>query len=309
MQCILLGSGGHLPLPERFLTSLAVRLEGSLYLFDAGECTQIAFRKVKLATKPLKVLAVSHLHGDHCLGIPGLLMLRSQVPEPGPLTIIGPPGIRIFITGMLQSVNHKPKFEIFFREWAEGSETAWEDEYLRIRWLPLKHRTFCLGYRLEEHPGPGKFNSGAAEKLRVPPGPLRAALQRGESVIAADGSKVLPSQVLGPRRPGRIVAYATDTTRCKNLYHLCNGAHMAFIEGTFHPDESTEAERTTHMTASEAARIAGRAGALRTVIIHLSPRYRGESDLERLGRAAADVNDTAEIGIDSTVYHIPVPNG
>ncbi len=84
---------------------------------------------------------------------------------------------------------------------------------------------------------------------------------------------------------------------------------MAFIEGTFHPDESAEAERTTHMTASEAARITGRAGALRTVIIHLSPRYRGESDLERLNRAAADVNDTAEIGIDSTVYHIPAPNG
>lgn len=305
MQCILLGSGGHLPLPERFLTSVAVRLAGSVYLFDAGECTQIAFRSAKLTAKPLKVLAVSHMHGDHCLGIPGLLMLRSQAPEPGPLAIIGPPGIRNFVSAILSSMNHTPRFEILFREWQEGCETAWEDDTVRIRWLPLRHRIFCVGYRVEEHPRPGKFNPGAAEKLGVPAGPLRGALQRGEPVTLEDGSTVLPSRVQGPPRPGRTFAYATDTVRCRNLYPLCDGADIAFVEGTFHPDEAAEADRTGHMTVSEAARITGRAGARRTVIVHLSPRYRGEAEFERLRRAAAEVSDTVEIGTDSSVYAVP----
>jgi ribonuclease Z len=304
MQCTLLGSGGHLPLPERFLTSVAVRLEGASYLFDAGECTQVAFRRAKLTTKPFKVLAISHMHGDHCLGIVGLIMLRSQSLEPGPLAIIGPPGLQSYVSGVLSSVNHTPRFEILFREWEESSETAWEDDSVLIRWLPLKHRIFCLGYRLEEHPRPGKFNAGEAEKLGVPPGPVRADLQKGRAVTLENGTVVMPSQVQGPLRPGRTFAYATDTSRCKNLYHLCNKADIVFIEGTFHPDESAEADRTGHMTVAEAARIAGRAGAKRTILVHLSPRYHGETDLERLNRAARDINEASEIGVDSAVYPI-----
>jgi len=304
MKCILLGSGGHLPLPERFLTSVAVRLEGDVYLFDAGECAQVALRNAKLAAGRLKVLAVSHMHGDHCLGIPGLLMLRAQDPDPGPITIIGPPGIKKYVSETLYSMNHTPKFEVLYHEWNEQSETAWEDETLGIRWLPLDHRIFCLGYRLEEHPRPGKFNTAAAEKLKVPRGPLRAELQRGGSITLEDGTTVVPSQVLGSPRPGKVFAFTTDTRRCRNLYPLLNKADIAFMEGTFHPDETIEAERSGHMTVSEACRIAGRAGVRRTVIVHLSPRYRSQAELARLSRAALEAGIDAEIGVDSTVYDV-----
>jgi ribonuclease Z len=307
MKCTLLGSGGHLPLPERFLTSVAVRFGKDVYLFDAGECTQVALRKAGLPAGRLKVLAVSHMHGDHCLGIPGLLMLRGQDPEPGPMTIIGPPGIQKFVSATLSLVNHTPRFEIFFHEWHEKSETAWEDEKVHIRWLPLEHRIFCLGYRIEEHSRPGKFNAAAAESLGVPPGPLRAELQRGQPITLADGSTVSPSQVLGPPRPGNTLAFATDTSRCKNLYPLLNNAHIAFIEATFHPDETIEAERSTHMTVSEACRIAARAGVRHTVLVHLSPRYRSEADFQRLRRAVLDSGIEAEIGLDSAVYDIMPP--
>lgn len=304
MKCILLGSGGHLPLPERFLTSVAVRRGGDIYLFDAGECTQVAFRKAGLSAGRVKLLAVSHLHGDHCLGIPGLLMLRAQTPDPGPITIIGPPGIRTFVAETFSSVNHTPKFEILYREWDEKSETAWKDEAVSIHWLPLDHRIFCLGYRLEEHSRPGKFNIAAAQKLHVPSGPCRADLQRGKSITLEDGTTVAPSQVLGPSRPGKVFAFATDTGRCKNLYPLLNEADIAFIEGTFHPDETAEAARSGHMTISETCRIAGRAGVKRTVIVHLSPRYRNETDMERLHHAVLKAGINAEIGVDSAAYDV-----
>lgn len=291
-------------MPERFLTSVAVRLGGDLYLFDAGECTQVAFRKARLSAGRVKVLAVSHLHGDHCLGIPGFLMLRGQDPDPGPITIIGPPGIRKYVSETFSLVNHEPRFEILYHEWDEKSGTAWEDESVSIRWLPLEHRIFCLGYRLEEHPRPGKFNPAAAQKLGVPPGPRRADLQRGNTITLEDGTRVAPSQVLGPPRPGTVFAFATDTGRCKNLYPLLDKADIAFIEGTFHPDETTEAARSGHMTISETCRIAGRAGVTHTVIVHLSPRYRSEADLERLRRVVLKTGINAEIGSDAAVYDV-----
>src|SRR5512139_3944331 len=98
MECVLLGSGGMMPMPYRFLTSLAVRHQGQLYLFDAGEGCQINMKKAKVGIKSLRLLALSHLHADHCLGLPGLLMLRAQVTDPGPLTILGPPGIERFVS-------------------------------------------------------------------------------------------------------------------------------------------------------------------------------------------------------------------
>src|SRR4030043_744065 len=100
MECVLLGSGGMMPMPGRFLTSVVVRLQGQLYIFDAGEGCQINLKKAKLGIKSLRLIAVSHLHGDHCLGLPGLLMMRAQVVNPGPLTIVGPPGIERFVSDL-----------------------------------------------------------------------------------------------------------------------------------------------------------------------------------------------------------------
>src|SRR3990172_10263360 len=104
MDCILLGSGGMMPMPYRSLTSLVVRHRGNLYLFDAGEGCQINLKKAKLGIKSLRVVAVTHLHGDHCLGVPGLLMFRAQVPDPDPLTILGPPGIERFLTQLREAL-------------------------------------------------------------------------------------------------------------------------------------------------------------------------------------------------------------
>jgi ribonuclease Z len=305
MDCVLLGSGGMMPMPYRFLTSVMVRLQGQLYLFDAGEGCQINLKKAKLGIKTLRVLAVSHLHGDHCLGLPGLLMMRAQVTDPGPLTIVGPPGVERLVESLREILGFFINYPIGFVEWHEGGpEIAYEDDLVCIRWAPLNHTTLCLGYRLEEHPRHGKFRPEGARALGIPPGPLWGMLQRGESVTLESGVTISPQQVVGPARPGRSICYAVDTRPAPGLYQLCQDVDMAFLDGMFLPEHSAEAEAKRHMTVDEAARVASRAGARRAVLVHISPRYR-EEDLEELAAAAAKRFEKAEIGRDLGCYPVP----
>jgi ribonuclease Z len=305
MECTLLGSGGMMPMPGRFLTSVAVKLEGQLYLFDAGEGCQINLKKAKVGIKALRVLAVSHLHGDHCLGVPGLLMMRAQVPDAGPLTILGPPGIERFVRQLRESLNFYLDYPLSFIEWGEGSsETAYEDDLVRIFWGPLKHTTFCLGYRLEEHPRPGKFKKEAATALGIPYGPLWGKLQRGETITLEHGETISPESVLGPARPGRKVCYAVDTQPNKVLYRLCQDVDLAFLDGMFLPEHQEEADAKGHMTADDAARVAARAGARRAVLVHISPRYT-EEDMGPFAGAARARFENAEIGSDLQQFTVP----
>ena len=305
MDCVLLGSGGMMPMPYRALTSLAVRLEGWLYLFDAGEGCQINLKKAKLGIKPLRVLAISHLHGDHCLGVPGLLMMRAQVPDPGPLTILGPPGIERFVEHLHEILAFYIPYPVSFCEWNEGSpEVAYEDEEVRILWGPLKHTAPCLGYRLEEHPRPGKFNPAKAKELGVPAGPLWGRLQRGETIKLENGATVSGDQVLGPPRPGRKVCYAVDTQPNKTLYRLCKDVDLAFLDGMFLPEHQEEADSKGHMTVGDAARVAARAGARRAVLVHISPRYT-EKDMPTFAEAAHQRFEQAEIGEDLRQFTVP----
>ncbi len=305
MECVLLGSGGMMPMPYRFLTSLAVRHQGQVYLFDAGEGCQIALKKTGLGIKPLRVLAVSHLHGDHCLGVPGLLMMRAQVTDPGPLTILGPPGIERFVVQLRDLMGFFINYPMQFIEWHDGStETAYEDDLVRISWLPLKHSTLCLGFRLEEHPRPGKFKPEAVKALGVPQGPLWRRLQEGEQVVLEGGITISPDQVLGPPRRGRDICYAVDTRPVQSLYRLCREADMAFLDGMFSPEDGAEAEAKGHMTVDDAARVAFRAGALRAVLVHISPRY-SEQDIDTLAEAATKRFAAAEMGSDLKWYPVP----
>jgi ribonuclease Z len=307
MECTLLGSGGMMPMPGRSLTSVAVRLQGQVYLFDAGEGCQINLKRTKLGIKSLRVVAVSHLHADHCLGIPGLMMMRAQVPDAGPLTILGPPGIERFIRQVHESLAFFLDYPLSFLEWNEGrAEVAYEDNLVRILWGPLKHTTLCLGYRLEEHPRPGKFNTEAARALGIPSGPLWGKLQRGETVTLDHGDTLSPDLVLGPPRPGRKICYAVDTRPNKTLYRLCQDVDLAFLDGMFLPEHQEEAEAKGHMAVDDAARVAARAGARSAVLVHISPRYT-EEDMGKFADAAKERFKNAVIGTDLLQITIPYP--
>lgn len=294
-----------MPMPYRLLTSLAVRLNGRIYLFDAGEGTQVGIKKARLGVRGLGLIAISHLHGDHCLGLMGLMMLKSQMEDPGPLSILGPPGIGEFVTHNQKILEFRANYSIHFAEWSEeSSEKAYQDDQVRIFWHPLKHTRFCLGYRIEELERPGKFDPNRAEQLGIPKGPSWGKLQRGENVISENGGEITPEQVMGPPRRGRHVAYVVDTRPARGVYRLCKNADIAFMEGMFLPEDAEHADAKGHMTVVDAARIADRAGVARAVLVHISPRYDNEQ-LALLETAARERFEHAEIGRESEIYQVP----
>lgn len=307
MECVLLGTGGMMPMHYRMLTALVVHFNGCNYLFDGGEGVQVGIKASKAGIKSLRVLAITHLHADHCLGIPGVLMLRSQVPQPGPLTIIGPPKIEQFISQTRETLDFTINYEINFIEWTpEHSELAYENESIKILWAPLKHSTFCLGYRLEEKERPGKFKVQIAEKLGIQSGPLRGLLQKGRSVELPNGTLITPEQVLGEPRRGRAVAYVVDTEPNDNVLRLCDQADIAFIEGMYLPELVSEARAKQHLTIADATDAAVQAGVKRAVLVHISPRYK-TGDLPELEKAAKAKFDKAEMGVDLRRYSISLP--
>jgi len=293
-------------MPNRLLTSLAVRLNGRIYLFDAGEGTQLGWKQARLGLRGLKLLAVTHLHADHCLGIPGLMMLRAQIDDPGPLTILGPPGIELFVRQSQALLEFYTNYPVHFIEWSnDAPETAYQDDQVRIYWQTLQHTRFCLGYRFEELERPGKFNPQQAKSLGIPQGPNWGRLQRGESITLENGREISPELVMGSPRPGRRIAYVVDTRTTKNIYRLCHGVDVAFLEGMFLPEHAEQAEAKGHLTVTEAARIAARAGVGRAVLVHISPRY-DAAQLDQLEAAAKSRFEHVQVGRDFDFFQIPL---
>jgi len=297
-----------MPLPSRPLSAGVVRHNGRLYLFDGGEGVQLSFKIVHLGFKALTVMAVSHLHADHCLGLPGLLMMRARAPEPGPLTVLGPAGIERFIRNVHRDLGFYINYELRFVEWNEGREPlapAYQDESVTIHWLPMRHTVPCLGYRLEERERPGKFNPERANSLGIPKGVLWGKLQHGEIITLEGGEVIKPDQVLGTGRRGRSIAYITDSRENENIHLLLEGADLAAIEGMFHPRDWKLAQERMHLTAAEAGQLCLRAQVGRAIMVHVSPRYE-DSELGELEQEARKIFPGTEMGRPFSSYTIPL---
>jgi ribonuclease Z len=171
LEAFILGCGGMMPLPHRHLTSVLLRREGELFLFDGGEGTQVSLRRLNLRWKKISVIFVSHTHADHVTGIPGLLMLSSQVDRDDPLYIIGPPRIAEYIETSKRVLDMYINYEIIVREITEPG-IVYKGDGFHIRCFPLRHTKPCFGYVYEEEPRPGEFHPEKAKALGVPMGPL-----------------------------------------------------------------------------------------------------------------------------------------
>jgi len=170
MECFLLGSGGMMPMPRRRLTAVLVRTGTQDTLLDAGEGVQVSFKELGLGIKRLAVVAISHLHADHCLGLPGLMMLRGQVDEVGPLTLVGPPGLKRFVQHVRADLRCHIPYPLHFVEIPAKSRLgglALPTPDVNIHWGRLKHSVPCVGYRLEEPPRPGRFHPESAKRLGI----------------------------------------------------------------------------------------------------------------------------------------------
>ncbi|MEX2445373.1 MAG: ribonuclease Z [Alkalispirochaeta sp.] len=276
MEAFILGAGGTMPLPNRHLTSVLLRREGEVFLFDAGEGTQVSLRALNLKWKKISAILISHTHADHVTGLPGMLMLSSQVDRDDPLYVIGPPRIAEYVESNRKVLEMYINFEIRVREIVEPREPqlVFQGEGYSIHSFPLRHSRVCVGYTLIEEDRPGLFYPERAQDAGVPRGPLWSRLQSGETVTLDDGRDVSPNQVLGPRRKGRKFTYMTDTLPLDSVVpHIAN-SDMLISEGMFTEEHRESALAKKHMTAADAARLAARAGGIRRMgLIHYSPRF------------------------------------
>ncbi|MDR1909540.1 MAG: ribonuclease Z [Spirochaetaceae bacterium] len=301
LEAFILGSGGMMPLPNRHLTSVLLRREGELFLFDCGEGTQVSLRRLNLRWKKITAIFISHTHADHVTGLPGMLMLSSQVDRDDPLYIFGPPRIAEYIESSRRVLDMYLNYEIVVTEVSGG--VVYEAGDFRVRAFPLRHTKPCLGYTLEEDARPGEFHPDKALALGVPRGPLWSRLQGGEAVRAADGREVRPEEVLGPPRQGRKFSFVTDTLAFPEIAAEVAGSDFFVCEGMFERDLEESAREKKHMTAEQAARIALLAEVKRLALIHYSPRYT-EQDLKRILREAQAVFPGTVLSRDRAVFPI-----
>lgn len=280
---VVLGSGGTIPTLTRHLPAFTIQCDGDLFLFDCGEGAQMQFARAKLSFGKLEGIFISHLHGDHVMGLPGLLMTMSQIPRERPLLLAGPPGIAEFVEGNRRFLGSQYPFPVEIQETTGG--VLYDRNMVRIEAAPARHSCFTLAFALEEHERPGRFSVEEAEHLGIPAGPLYGKLQHGLPVVLPDGRQVLPEQVLGPPRKGRKIVYATDTRPCEEVARLARDADVLIHDGMFDEDMRDQAHQKGHSTVVQAAEMARRAGVNHLLMTHLSSRYFSDAPLLEKARS------------------------
>jgi len=303
LEAFILGCGGMMPLPNRHLTSVLLRREGELFLFDCGEGTQISLRRLNLKWKKISVIFISHTHADHVTGIPGLLMLSSQVERDDPLYIIGPPKIAEFIEASRRVLDMYINYEIIVQEIASPG-IVYKGDGFHVRSFPLSHTKPCYGYTLEEEMRPGEFHPEKAQCLKIPVGKLWGKLQDGETVELEDGRIIQPSDVMGQPRQGRKFSFVTDSLAIPEISTHVIGSDLFICEGMFGKDLTEDAHSKKHMTSSEAAAIAASSsGVKKLALIHYSPRYT-EYDLKQILAEAKAVFQETVLTRDRMIFPI-----
>jgi len=267
LETCLLGTGGMMPLPNRWLTALMTRLNGSSLLIDCGEGTQVAIREKGWSFHGIDVICFTHYHGDHISGLPGLLLSMGNAERTEPVTLIGPKGLERVVTA-LRTIAPELPFSLEFHEITENEETIFTHGY-EIEAFRVNHNVVCYGYSILVRRG-GRFFPELAEKNDVPK-KYWNRLQKGE-IIQEDGREFTPDLVLGPPRRGIRLTYSTDTRPTKSIVEHAKDADLLICEGMYGEEEKMDkAVEHKHMTFLEAAKLAKEANAKETWLTHFSP--------------------------------------
>ncbi len=307
MEAFILGCGGMMPLPNRHLTSVLLRREGEVFLFDCGEGTQVSLRALNLKWKKISAIFISHTHADHITGLPGMLMLSSQVDRQDPLFLVGPPRLAEYVEANRRALEMHINYEIRVQEIQDPSipQDVFLGQGYRVRSFPLKHSRVCVGYSFIEDTRPGVFHPERAEAARVPRGGLWAQLQRGEAVQNDLGETVTPETVLGPPRRGRKFTFMTDTLPVASAMEHIADSDLLISEGMFDEANRESATAKKHMTAADAARLARGAGGVKQMgLIHYSPRFTYR-ELKELQREAREIFPRTFLTRDHMTISIP----
>ena len=298
MRVTFLGTSSGVPTRARNVSCVAFRppQRAEVWLFDCGEGTQHQLLRSDLNISQVAHVFITHMHGDHVLGLMGLLATCGMTAHARAIHIYGPRPISDYVREVSRRTQFQTNYPLEVHEVSAGP--VFEDDEYTVTCAPLKHRLTAYGYRVTEKDRPGHFDVERAQQLGIPSGPLYGKLKRGERVTLPDGRTFDGADFSGPPLRGRSVVYCTDTTYCRSSVELARGADLLIHEATFAEADEALAVRATHSTAAMAARVAREAGVRRLLITHFSPRYfpgneTGPDDLLREARAVFPATELA----------------
>lgn len=304
MDVFFLGTGAGVPAKLRNVTSIALKLleeRGAVWLFDCGEATQHQILHTSIKPRRIEKIFITHLHGDHIYGLPGLLSSRSFQGGETLVTVYGPAGIKEFIEISLKISKSYLKYPIEIIEIEEG--VIFEDDQFTVEARLLEHGIPSFGYRVVEKDRPGTLLADKLAAAGVKPGPDYKKIKNGESVNLVDGRVIDPEEFVGPAQKGRIVTILGDTRVCQNAVILAKDSDLLIHEATFSADEEALAHEYFHSTTLQAADTAVKAGVKKLCLTHISSRY-DRNDWKQLEAEAGKVfsntvisEDFMEIGI------------
>ena len=300
VRLVFLGTSAGTPSRERNLAAVALVMDGRAVLFDCGEGTQQQVLRSSVRASAIEAIFISHMHGDHLYGLPGLLATMSLHGRSEPLTVYGPSPVSQYLRGVYEASYAHTSFDVTIHAVSDGEVIGRDGYEVHVRLLD--HTAPCFGYCVAEHERPGEFDVARARALGVPAGPLYRALQQGRDVTLDGGRVVRSAEVVGPPRPGRRIAYCTDTRPCRAAAELARGADVLVHEATYGDDMVAEAGTRGHSTAAEAARVSREAAARRLVLTHISPRY---TDASLLLAEARVIFPNTDLAADYLEIEVP----
>ncbi|MFQ5781660.1 MAG: ribonuclease Z [Nitrosopumilus sp.] len=298
MKLVFLGTSAAQPTENRGLSCICLEREGEILMFDAGESSQISYMKSGLGWNKKMKIFVTHLHGDHCVGILGLLQTMSMQKRTETLEIFGPSGIDEFIGANIKILNFGLSFPVLITTVKEGK--IFEEKKYSIYACKANHSIITFSYLFEEKDKPGRFNVEKAKELGIPEGELWNKLQNGNE-ITINEKIIKPEQVLGEKRPGIKIGISGDTIPTAELQKFFEECDYLVFDSTFLDEERQKAQDTCHSTAKQAATLGKNARVKNLVLTHFSARYKDEikhlKEAEEVHNSVITARDLLEIEI------------
>ena len=281
----VLGCGSALPTTRHFPTSQIVNVRDKLFMIDCGEGAQLQFRKSRLKFSRLNHIFISHLHGDHCFGLLGLISTLNLLGRTAELHIHSPKGLEDLMIPMLDFFNRQMTYRVLFHEFGtKEAAVVYEDRSLTVTTNPLRHRMPCCGFLFAEKPGPNHILRDMIDFYQVPVYELNR-IKNGADYVTPEGEVIPNARLTRPSAAPRRYAYCSDTIYLPSVTEQIKGVDLLFHEATFAEDAAPRAKETFHTTASQAARIARDAEVKKLLIGHFSARYDDEQVLLDEARA------------------------
>lgn len=275
MEVQFLGTGSGVPAIHRNVTGIALKLlneRNAVWLFDCGEGTQMQILRTNIRPRKVEKIFITHLHGDHIFGLPGLVSSRSFQGGDEPLEIYGPKGIRAFIETALKTSQTRLSYPIKYTEIsAEG--LLFQDKQFSVYCAKLDHGVDSYGYRVVEHDYVGELQVDKLQQLGIASGPVYGQLKRGEIVTLENGQVLNGQDFIGPSKKGRVVTILGDTRKTDAAIRLSLGSDLLVHESTFDKDEAQKARSYFHSTNKQAAEVAKAAQVKQLILTHISARY------------------------------------